>query len=86
MERPAYYAARPGGWRDFWTILHPPYTAWHLSYVVIGACLAPHTNGMRLVATEERDFVAGRQPSEMWEITADEWHKARALLVINQQR
>ena len=51
MERPAYYAARPGGWRDFWTILHPPYTAWHLSYVVIGACLAPHTNGMRLVAT-----------------------------------
>ena len=51
MERPAYYAARPGGWRDFWTILHPPYTAWHLSYVVIGACLAPHTNGTYLVAT-----------------------------------
>ena len=31
----------PGGWRDWWTLLHPPYTAWHLSYVVIGACLAP---------------------------------------------
>jgi ribosomal-protein-alanine N-acetyltransferase len=42
--------------------------------------------GMRLVATEERDFVSGRQPSEIWEITADEWHKARALLAINQQR
>ncbi len=51
MERPAYYAARPGGWRDLWTILHPPYTAWHLSYVVIGACLAPQTNGLRLLAT-----------------------------------
>ena len=51
MERPAYYAARPGGWRDFWTILHPPYTAWHLSYVVIGACLAFQTNGTRLLAT-----------------------------------
>jgi len=51
VERPAYYAASPGGWRDWWTILHPPYTAWHLSYVVIGACLAPHTNGMRLLAT-----------------------------------
>ena len=51
MQRPAYYAARPGGWRDWWTILHPPYTAWHLSYVVLGACLAPHTNGARLVAT-----------------------------------
>jgi hypothetical protein len=22
------------------TLLHPPYTAWHLSYVVVGACLA----------------------------------------------
>ncbi len=48
---PAFYAARAGGWRDWWTILHPPYTAWHLSYVVIGAALAPQTNGSRLVAT-----------------------------------
>jgi hypothetical protein len=39
--RPAYYAAGPGRWRDWWTLLHPPYTAWHLSYVVIGASLAP---------------------------------------------
>jgi hypothetical protein len=51
MERPAFYAARPGGWRDWWTMLHPPYTAWHLSYVVIGATLAPRTDGGRLVAT-----------------------------------
>src|SRR5580704_15111424 len=43
-SRPAFYAARPGGWRDWWTLLHPPYTAWHLSYVVIGACLAPHVS------------------------------------------
>jgi hypothetical protein len=39
--RPAFYALAPGGWRDYVTLLHPPYTAWHLSYVVIGACLAP---------------------------------------------
>jgi hypothetical protein len=51
IERPAFYAARPGGWRDWWTILHPPYTAWHLSYVVIGATLASHTDGGRLGAT-----------------------------------
>lgn len=51
MARPAFYAARPGRWRDWWTILHPPYTAWHLSYVVIGATLAPRTNNSRLVAT-----------------------------------
>jgi hypothetical protein len=49
--RPAFYAARQGGWRDWWTVLHPPYTAWHLSYVVIGATLAPRTDGARLVAT-----------------------------------
>ena len=49
--RPAFYAARPGGWRDWWTLLHPPYTAWHLSYVVIGACLAPLISVSRLVGT-----------------------------------
>ena len=49
--RPAFYAARAGGWRDWWTLLHPPYTAWHLAYVVIGACLAPTVSATRLVAT-----------------------------------
>jgi hypothetical protein len=49
--RAAYYAARPGGWRDWWTLLHPPYTAWHLAYVVIGACLAPVVNATRLIGT-----------------------------------
>jgi [ribosomal protein S5]-alanine N-acetyltransferase len=29
--------------------------------------------GMRLIATEERDYVSGRFPSEIWEITAEEW-------------
>lgn len=39
-RKPAFYAAPPGSaWRDCWTILHPPYTAWHLAYVVIGAML-----------------------------------------------
>ena len=40
MTAPAFYALRPGGWRDYLTLLHLPYTAWHLSYVVVGACLA----------------------------------------------
>jgi hypothetical protein len=39
--RPAWYALETGGWRDYVTMLHLPYTAWHLSYVVIGGCLAP---------------------------------------------
>jgi len=38
---PAFYAARAGGMRDYWTLLHPPYTIWHLSYVLLGASLAP---------------------------------------------
>jgi hypothetical protein len=58
-RRPAYYAAGPGGgWRDWWTLLHPPYTAWHLSYVVIGASLAAHVDLERLVATLVAFFCA----------------------------
>ena len=40
--RPAFYALRGGGWREYVTLLHPPYTLWHLSYVAVGAALAPH--------------------------------------------
>ena len=57
-QRPAYYAARPGGWRDWWTLLHPPYTAWHLSYSVIGATLAPRVQTSRLIATVLAFFLA----------------------------
>jgi hypothetical protein len=57
-RRPAYYAAARGGWRDWWTLLHPPYTAWHLSYVVIGAALAPHVQTARLLVTVLAFFLA----------------------------
>jgi hypothetical protein len=50
LERPAFYALRPGGWRDLVTLLHPPYTAWNLANVAIGASLAPHLHGNRLLA------------------------------------
>lgn len=33
--------------------------------------------GMRLTATEERDYVGGRFLTEIWEITAEEWHAHR---------
>jgi hypothetical protein len=36
---PAFYARRGGVAADWWTILHPPYTVWHLSYVVLGAAV-----------------------------------------------
>jgi hypothetical protein len=41
-----------------WALLHPPYTAWHLSYVLIGASLAPTVNVIRLVATLLAFFLA----------------------------
>jgi heme O synthase-like polyprenyltransferase len=50
VSRPAWYALERGGWRDYLTLLHPPYTAWHLSYVVIGGCLAPVVAWDRLAA------------------------------------
>jgi hypothetical protein len=49
-QRPAFYALRPGGWRDLVTLLHPPYTLWHLSYVAIGAAAAPQIYPGRLAA------------------------------------
>jgi RimJ/RimL family protein N-acetyltransferase len=30
--------------------------------------------GMRVVATQEGEYVSGRILTEIWEITADEWH------------
>jgi hypothetical protein len=47
--RPAWYALGEGGWRDYVTLLHPPYTLWHLSYVAVGAALAPHFHTDRMV-------------------------------------
>ncbi len=49
--RRAFYALEPGGWRDYVTLLHLPYTAWHLSYVVLGACLGVVVSWSRLGLT-----------------------------------
>jgi hypothetical protein len=56
--RPAFYALAPGRWRDYVTLLHPPYTLWHLSYVVVGATLAPDWRPARLGATLVAFFLA----------------------------
>lgn len=34
--------------------------------------------GMRLVGMKEKDYVCGRLPTEVWEITADDWQKWKA--------
>jgi hypothetical protein len=58
LSRPAFYALRPGGWRDLVTVLHPPYTAWHLSYVALGAVAAPRIYPVRLGAALAAFFLA----------------------------
>ena len=56
--RPAFYALAGGGWRDYVTLLHGPYTVWHLSYVAIGAALAPAFEPWRLGAALAAFFLA----------------------------
>jgi hypothetical protein len=59
LARPAFYALRSGGWRDLVTLLHPPYTAWHLSYVVFGTVAASGAiHGDRLAAALGAFFLA----------------------------
>jgi hypothetical protein len=47
-----------GGLRDWVTLLHPPYTVWHLSYVVIGAAVVPHPVLWKLGGTVLAFFLA----------------------------
>lgn len=56
--RPAFYALRPGGWRDLVTVLHPPYTLWHVSNIAIGAAAAAQIHAGRLAATIAAFFLA----------------------------
>jgi hypothetical protein len=49
--KPAYYSLEPGGWRDYVTVLHLPYTLWNLSYVALGAAIAPHFHTARMLWT-----------------------------------
>lgn len=57
-DAPAFYALTGGGWRDWWSLLHPPYTVWHLSYVALGAAAAPQIHLDRLGATLAAFFLA----------------------------
>ena len=58
MSRPSFYALRPGGARDYWTLLHPPYTLWHLSFVALGACVVDTIEPRNLVMALVAFFLA----------------------------
>src|SRR6476619_5860177 len=55
---PAFYARRGSAVSDWWTLLHPPYTVWHLSYVVLGAAIAPDRDWTALAASVLAFFLA----------------------------
>ena len=58
-DGPAYYATGAHTrWRDVRAILHPPYTAWHLSYVAVGSVIGPRVNWSILAATVLAFFLA----------------------------
>jgi hypothetical protein len=57
-DPPAYYARTGGPLADCWTLLHPPYTLWHLSYAVLGAALAPRVSWPALLLTVLAFFLA----------------------------
>lgn len=51
VKRPAYYAPTGSRAGDLVAVLHPPYTAWHVSHVAIGAAVAPSLNWLVLTGT-----------------------------------
>jgi hypothetical protein len=55
---PAFYALHPGRWRDYITLLHPPYTLWHLSYVCMGWATSEQVHTDRLVLLLAAFFLA----------------------------
>ncbi len=50
-HRPAFYAPTGSTWGDLISLLHLPYTLWHLSYVAMGAALFPRLDWTRLAGT-----------------------------------
>ena len=68
--KPAFYAAPGGPLREWRPVLHPPYTAWHLAYVVIGACLAPKVDWTVLGLT----VLAFALALGLGAHALDEWH------------
>jgi ribosomal-protein-alanine N-acetyltransferase len=65
---------------DFWfNMLKMPVLRVPKAIPNTGSCRISQKQGMRMVRTEERDFVSGRYPAEIWEITAEEWNAMHPL-------
>lgn len=59
---------------DFWfNVLEMPLMRVPKAVDNTGSRRISEKQGMRMVAVEDRDYVSGRLPSEIWEITREEW-------------
>ncbi|EJM25485.1 hypothetical protein PMI24_04320 [Pseudomonas sp. GM25] len=45
----------------------------------LGSRKLSERTGMRLIRTDEDDFVGGRFPREIWEITREEWWRRQSV-------
>jgi [ribosomal protein S5]-alanine N-acetyltransferase len=60
---------------DYWfDVLNFPFLRVSKAMANTGSRRISEKQGMRVIAVEEREYVSGRLPTEVWEITADEWH------------
>jgi [ribosomal protein S5]-alanine N-acetyltransferase len=63
---------------DYWfNVLRMPVLRVPKAIANAGSCRISEKQGMRMVGVEDRDYVSGRLPSEIWEITAEEWRRRR---------
>ncbi|HZD49101.1 MAG TPA: GNAT family N-acetyltransferase [Silvibacterium sp.] len=59
---------------DFWfNVLEMPVMRVPKAVDNTGSRRISEKQGMRMVSLEDRDYVSGRLPSEIWEITREEW-------------
>ncbi len=63
---------------DYWFgVLRRPMLRAPKAIANVGSRKISQKTGMRLIGTSERDYVSGRLPAELWEITAEEWAARR---------
>ena len=59
---------------DYWfNVLKMPFMRVPKAKDNFASCRISEKQGMRMIGMEDRDYVSGRLPSEIWEITAEEW-------------
>jgi [ribosomal protein S5]-alanine N-acetyltransferase len=63
---------------DYWfDVLKFPVLRVPKAIANVGSRRISEKQGMRVIAREDRDYVSGRLPSEIWEITAEAWRRRR---------